>query len=80
MCVRFCYCFPRIEIRLTKNKFKSFVLFLLDDHPISSKLSTISLELGSNKHLHTPNSQRMLSGQYSTSTIRSDRFPLYRRN
>ncbi|CAF1690151.1 unnamed protein product, partial [Adineta ricciae] len=50
------------------------------DRPYSSKTSTISLELGSNKHPSTPNSHHMISGQYSSSTLRSDRFPLYRRN
>lgn len=59
--------------------FIAFVL-VLDDRPYSSKTSTISLELGSAKHPSTPTSQHMIAGQYSSSTIRSDRFPLYRRN
>ncbi|CAF4896812.1 unnamed protein product [Rotaria sp. Silwood1] len=50
-----------------------------DRYP-SNKSSTISLELGSNKPWMAPNSQYLNSGQPSSSTIHSDRFPLYRRN
>ncbi|CAF0858917.1 unnamed protein product [Adineta steineri] len=52
---------------------------VIDDRPNSNKANTISLELGSNKHLATPNSQYINSGQYSSSTIRSGKFSLYRR-
>lgn len=57
-----------------------FIFVIIDDRHHSNKASTISLELGSNKHLAAPNSQYINSGQFSSSTIRSDRFPLYRRN
>ena len=73
----FATCIPSLRSCITKAISLSI---LTGDRHHSNKASTISLELGSNKHVVTPKSQLISSGQYSSSTIRSDRLPFYRQN